>query len=306
MKICLHFFLLTDSIFGQALKLPLSLRYACPSQTTWKLAVNSLLSVLQVGLPISRQYPNDFSTIWADLALTLDAFLFSASHSKASSLMTPTSNNSLLIASSTLSTIGSNPNADSISNGSNGSLSGSGGSASGSGPSSLSDESYDVRLINLIRDSILPHAGSAMPKEFVLQVVSLLNKGSIHSAAGSSPVDTECASHRLREEFARACFETLLQFSFLGPKGNPGLFMPAEAPLPPEATVGIVNKLAVTSLLSRFTEVTVQYVTDERLAGKCPLPRHRMAEISFVLKALATLISSLKKAPPDSGKIPRS
>lgn len=61
-----------------------------------------------------------------------------------------------------------------------------------------------------------------------------------------------------------------------------------------------MNRLAVTSLLQRFNDVVVRYVQDERLSGKCPLARHRVAEISFVLKALATLIQSLKKAPPES------
>lgn len=140
--------------------------------------------------------------------------------------------------------------------------------------------------------------------------------------------DTE-SSRKLREDFARSCFECLLQFSFLGPKGNPHLFIQTPvvssslapsanvAPFIPTAVnsnrnntsaglnyvmeVGLVNRLAVTSLLQRFNEVVVKYVEDEKLSGKCPLPRHRVAEISFVLKALATLISSLKKAPTDTG-----
>ncbi|KAH9363348.1 hypothetical protein HPB48_006454 [Haemaphysalis longicornis] len=97
--------------------------------------------------------------------------------------------------------------------------------------------------------------------------------------------DTE-STRKLREEFAKACFETLLQFSFLG-----GIMLPEG---------GVVNRLAVTSLLHRFQEVICHYVEDEQLSGKCPLPRHRMAEISFVLKAVATLTASLKKAPPDN------
>ena len=64
--------------------------------------------------------------------------------------------------------------------------------------------------------------------------------------------------------------------------------------------IGLVNKLAVASLLSRFHEVIVKFIEDEKLNGKCPLARHRVAEITFVLKALATLISSLKRAPPGS------
>ena len=124
-------------------------------------------------------------------------------------------------------------------------------------------------------------------------------------------------TRKLREEFARCCFETLLQFSFLGPKGNPNLFIQSsiqqsQCPQMGLAStgngsllsdIGLVNKLVVTSLLQRFNEVLVRYVEDEKLSGKCPLPRHRMAEISFVLQALATLAASMKKAPPDTGTI---
>lgn len=125
-------------------------------------------------------------------------------------------------------------------------------------------------------------------------------------------------NRKLREEFARSCFETLLQFSFLGPKGSPHLFMQTNGPSVRSHNnhnnnnamfnsngafsleVGLVNRLAVTSLLQRFNEVIVKFVEDEKLSGKCPLARHRVAEISFVLKALATLIASLKKAPRET------
>jgi hypothetical protein len=33
------------------------------------------------------------------------------------------------------------------------------------------------------------------------------------------------------------------------------------------------------------------------------LHRYRLSEISFVLKAVATLVISLKKAPPEKGKV---
>lgn len=67
---------------------------------------------------------------------------------------------------------------------------------------------------------------------------------------------------------------------------------------------GLAGRLAVTALLHRFQEVLRQYVEDERRSGKCPLPRYRLSEISFVLKAVATLVVSLKKAP--AGKVDRS
>lgn len=82
-------------------------------------------------------------TIWADLAMTLEAFLF------------PTSRPSLT---QTLE-------------------------------EQQVDEALDVKVVELIRDAILPYANQ-MPKEFLLQIVSILNKGSIHSTTGGSPVGT--------------------------------------------------------------------------------------------------------------------
>lgn len=60
----------------EALHVPLSMKYACPSPTTWKLAVTSLLAVLHTGLPLARKYPEQFQNMWPELANTLDDFLF--------------------------------------------------------------------------------------------------------------------------------------------------------------------------------------------------------------------------------------
>jgi hypothetical protein len=81
------------------------------------------------------------------------------------------------------------------------------------------------------------------------------------------PIDTD-SSRKLREEFAKSCFETLLQFSFISPEGVSG--------------EGSITKLAVTALLQRCQEVLQKYVEDERLSGKCPLPRYD--PLPFTLK----------------------
>ena len=103
---------------------------------------------------------------------------------------------------------------------------------------------------------------------------------------------------KLREEFAKSCFDTLLQFSLLddshdhlnaNTKGG-------------ENEGGVAGRLAITALLHRFQEVLKKFNEDERQSGKCPLPRYRLSEISFVLKAVATLIVSMKKAPPVKGE----
>ena len=65
---------------------------------------------------------------------------------------------------------------------------------------------------------------------------------------------------------------------------------------------GSITQLAVSSLLKRCQDVLQKYVHDEKLSGKCPLPRPRISEMSFVLKAVSTLLASLKKAPKHTGK----
>ena len=70
-------------------------------------------------------------------------------------------------------------------------------------------------------------------------------------------------NRQLREEFAKACFETLLQFSFIS----------QTKPLRDATDEGALTKMALASLLQRCQEVLKKYVEDERLSGKCPLPR---------------------------------
>ncbi|KAK4313902.1 hypothetical protein Pmani_014784 [Petrolisthes manimaculis] len=270
---------------------PLRLKYRCPAQTTWKLAITTLLTVLQEGLQLARIHTQHFKEMWPVLSSALDSFLFSNSPPPANQ----------------------------------------------SSEEAERDESIDCQVVELVRDEVLPYASST-PSHFIVSVMVLLNKGSIESASGT---DSECEGFKLREEFAKTCFETLLQFSLLTPSdldstlnnaakaafGEPtnghnnnttttttaisGMVLSTQQQQQDNTTTTtttttspqpqVTTKLAVTSLLHRFREVLVKYVEDERLSGKCPLPRHRIAEISFVLKAIATLLSSLKKAPVEKG-----
>ena len=80
--------LLFQNIFAtsQCLRLPLSLKYDCTSQTTWRLAVHSLLHVLRLGLPMARLRPDNQENntnvqeamlpLWTEITLALDEFLF--------------------------------------------------------------------------------------------------------------------------------------------------------------------------------------------------------------------------------------
>ena len=114
-----------------------------------------------------------------------------------------------------------------------------------------SDEAIDCLVIKLIRDEILPNSKET-PKEFIASQMVLLNKGSIHSTY-SINTDNDCG--KLREHFAKICFETLLQFSLLTPNE---IFTSAD----PNASA-----LAVTSLLHRFKSVLIKYTDDVKLTG---------------------------------------
>lgn len=156
------------------------------------------------------------------------------------------------------------------------------------------DEAIDCQLIEQLRDEVLPFSGE-IPHQFILNVVVLLNKGSIHSATAANPgCETEMT---LREEFAKTCFETLLQFSLLDDNAN----KENTSIQITNSEGGVAGQLAITALLHRFEEVLKKFNDDERQSGKCPLPRYRLSEISFVLKAVATLVISMKKAPPAKG-----
>ncbi|KAL6106412.1 mon2 [Pungitius sinensis] len=223
----------------KTLRMPLGLKYACPSESTWKLAVSSLLKVLSTGLPVARQHASSgkFDTMWPELANAFQDFLFTKS--------TPPDNLSI--------------------------------------QEFQKNEAVDVEVVQLISTEILPFA-NFIPKDFVGQIMAMLNRGSIHS---QSPSFTEAEIDvRMREEFSKVCFETLLQFSFSNKVSTP--------------QEGYISRMALSVLLKRSQDVLRRYVEDERLSGRCPLPRQQVTEIIFVLKAISTLMDSLKKTQPEN------
>uniref|UniRef100_A0A669EUK3 Protein MON2 homolog n=1 Tax=Oreochromis niloticus TaxID=8128 RepID=A0A669EUK3_ORENI len=194
----------------KTLRMPLSLKYACPSESTWKLAVSSLLKVLSIGLPVARQHASSgkFDTMWPELANRF--------------------------------------------------------------PPPTSENCCSVTVLLQIT--------------FCIIIMAMLNKGSIHS---QSPSFTEAEIDvRMREEFSKVCFETLLQFSFSNKVSTP--------------QEGYISRMALSVLLKRSQDVLRRYVEDERLSGRCPLPRQQVTEIIFVLKAISTLMDSLKKTQPEN------
>uniref|UniRef100_A0A665UC82 Protein MON2 homolog n=1 Tax=Echeneis naucrates TaxID=173247 RepID=A0A665UC82_ECHNA len=200
----------------KTLRIPLGLKYACPSESTWKLAVLSLLKVLSIGLPVARQHASSgkFETMWPELANAFEDFLFTKS--------TPPDNLSI--------------------------------------QEFQKNEAIDVEVVQLISTEILPFA-NFIPKDFVGQIMAMLNKGSIHS---QSPSFTEAEIDvRMREEFSKVCFETLLQFSFSNKVSTP--------------QEGYISRMALSVLLKRSQDVLRRYVEDERLSGRCPLPRYNLS-----------------------------
>lgn len=144
------------------------------------------------------------------------------------------------------------------------------------------DEMIDCQLIELIRDDILVHSNK-LPDQFLQKILTILNRGSIYSNSFENFLDLD-STRKLREEFSKICFETLLRFSFVNNSDKDGS----------------LNKMALTSMLDRCKEIIQRYAHDERLNGNIPLPRPRTNEMISVLKALLTLITALKKAPKES------
>lgn len=150
------------------------------------------------------------------------------------------------------------------------------------------DETIDCQVIELIRDHILPNS-SELPEQFVKDIVILLNKGSIHSlnrnVTGSNARSSVETEFRLREDFAKICFETLLHFSLLNEAATASVATATTNGTEQNnknnndlnnvdlAQDNFAGRLAVTALLYRFEEILKKFNDDEQTSGKFPLPR---------------------------------
>jgi hypothetical protein len=240
----------------KAVQRPLELKYSCIKQSSWQISIEVLLSVL--GVSMAQQQPTDrerMGPVWIAVIGLLDSFLFPRVEAPPGR----------------------------------------------TAEERREDEAIDCNIIEFLKLEVLARP-APFPHQFLLAIMVILNKGSIHSHPAG---EEDCNQNRdlplvLREDFAKTCFETLLQYSLLdqsepGPtNGNVELVTNGVANLELD-DAKITNKLAVTSLLHRFKEVLTTYISDEALHGPVPLPSHRVSEMSFVLKALATLIASLKR-----------
>ena len=120
------------------------------------------------------------------------------------------------------------------------------------------DELVDCQVIELIRDDILAHS-AALPQTFVQKILAILNRGSIYSNNFENFIDLD-STKKMREQFSKTCFETLLRFSFV----NENVATNGE---------GNLTKMALSSMLTRCKEIVQRYAHDERLNGSVPLPR---------------------------------
>jgi len=249
-----------------AVKTPLQLKYSCIKQSSWRIAIEVLLAVLSVSLS-SITDKDKFSKVWTTLVDTLDSFLFPK--------VKPPQDRAP--------------------------------------EQCVEDEAVDCNIIEFLKDQVLDKP-SLFPHSFILSIMVILNKGSIHSHSSTEDINQNQDTAQplaLREDFAKVCFETLLQYSLLdqgdGIANGNGLSDGVLSNGVEDANIGVkdvkmTNKLAVTSLLHRFQEVLCNYIADEKLHNPVPLPAHRVSEMSFVLKAVATLISSLKRGQGEVDK----
>ena len=115
------------------IKTPLLLKYKCIKQSSWKIAMDVLLSVLGNSL-LDITDKEKFSEVWVNVTETLDTFLFPSI----------------------------NPSSDRK-------------------PEDLvEDEEIDCKVIEFLRTKVLDQP-SLFPHSFILSIMVLLNKGSIHS-----------------------------------------------------------------------------------------------------------------------------
>jgi hypothetical protein len=164
------------------------------------------------------------------------------------------------------------------------------------------DEQIDCQVIELIRDEILSNSNQ-IPPSFIQKILKLLNRGSIYSNVSESFLDFDSV-RKLREEFSKTCFETLLKFSFISSSSSTSSNNNEsnDNNVNSGSNENSLNRMALTSMLQRCKDIIQHYAHDERLNANVPLPKARTNEMICVLRALCTLINSLKKAPKDSGK----
>ncbi|CAF1015177.1 unnamed protein product, partial [Didymodactylos carnosus] len=113
------------------------------------------------------------------------------------------------------------------------------------------DELIDCQVIELIRDDILPYA-NVLPETFLMKILNILNRGSIYSYTTDNFIDID-STRRLREEFSKVCFETLLKYSFINEASSSSSSSTNDGML--------ITKLALSSMLNGLYPCLVECTT---------------------------------------------
>eukprot|EP01134_Creolimax_fragrantissima_P007818 CFRG7818T1 len=155
----------------------------------------------------------------------------------------------------------------------------------------LNDEAMDIQLVQLVQEFCLPYV-DFLPDELTQQIIEILQKGSTlastevaYTEISSEPnVDDHTGSLRLKENLALACFETLLDISYVNDiRGH-------ELAMSPSGEHG--RDTAMDVLINRCDDILSRFEMDSR-ESHCPLPRSRMSEVCFVLQSVGCLVDSL-------------
>uniref|UniRef100_A0A3Q0KVL3 Protein MON2 homolog n=1 Tax=Schistosoma mansoni TaxID=6183 RepID=A0A3Q0KVL3_SCHMA len=169
------------------------------------------------------------------------------------------------------------------------------------------------------RYSNVSHNGTNFPKGLGLAVrqmslvTSLPQEALMNESLGWNIDLDRLRRLTFRENFARLCFGKLLLHAFSTPL-DVRLSSPISTPLSLEnghventngykmnpSSTGfslMVSKAAVRNILQRCRSILIKFYQSSRLIGKCPLPRARLLEISYVFKALTVMLTSLQSVP---------
>lgn len=125
------------------------------------------------------------------------------------------------------------------------------------------DEELDVVLADCIAQNML--SGAAHAELLHERLLDILRSGTLQVTAN-------------REFFAQACYKNLFYLCSRGGEQDDA-----------HSCHLVIARLAAPLLLLRCKEVLQAFVTDDRQTGQCPLPRCRLAEISFLLQELYNL-----------------
>ncbi|XP_018650113.1 hypothetical protein Smp_212080 [Schistosoma mansoni] len=324
-----------DSII-KTLHQPMALKYACPSQTTWLLACRCFFQVITAGIIVLSNKPMNMSKTYnfnkkdsipssggdssfscrpthrfvdliSDLFLSNPAQLPEFFISRLINLLSLGSVQSAIPISVTTDVDVNTSNNNNEDFNANGSYHRNSVDHSNNQPSSVN------------RYSNVSHNGTNFPKGLGLAVrqmslvTSLPQEALMNESLGWNIDLDRLRRLTFRENFARLCFGKLLLHAFSTPL-DVRLSSPISTPLSLEnghventngykmnpSSTGfslMVSKAAVRNILQRCRSILIKFYQSSRLIGKCPLPRARLLEISYVFKALTVMLTSLQSVP---------